>query len=109
MNTYLIAKLIHIICSVVMVGTGFGSAFFLSLTNRSGSVESIATISRLVVCAEWWFITPALIVQPISGLWMFHIAGWPLNTPWIVASVVLYLLAGILWLPVPWCQIKMAH
>lgn len=108
MNIYLILKLIHIISSVLMVGTGFGSAFYLYFTNRSGSVESIATTCRLVVRADYWFTTPTVIVQPISGLWMVHVAGWPLDAPWVVASIALYALAGACWLPVVWLQIKMA-
>jgi len=106
-NTYLLLKAIHIISSVLMVGTGFGSAFYLFFANRSGSVESIATISRLVVRADCWFTTPAVVIQPISGLWMAHLAGWPFDTPWLVASMALFALAGVCWLPVLWIQIKM--
>ena len=36
-----------------------------------------------------------------------HLAGMPLATPWIVWSVVLYLLAAAAWLPVVWMQIRM--
>ena len=109
MDTYFIIKFIHIISSVLILGTGLGSGFYLSFTNRSGSVESIATTSRLVVRADWWFTTPALIVLPVSGLWMIYMAGWPLRTPWVVASLVIYALAGACWLPVPWLQMKMAR
>ena len=38
MNTYLIVKWLHILSSVLMVGTGFGSAFYMFFANRSGSV-----------------------------------------------------------------------
>lgn len=104
---YLIIKTIHIISSVFMVGTGFGTAFYLFFANRSGSVEAIAVVSRLVVRADWWFTTPAVIVQPLSGLYLLYLSGWPLDSLWIVASLCLYALAGACWLPVVWLQIRM--
>jgi len=109
MNTYLILKTVHILSSVLLVGTGFGSAFYLFFTHRIGSVDSIATVGRLVVRADWWFTTPTVILQPITGIWLAHLAGWPLTTPWILVSIGLYLLAGICWLPVVWLQIRMAR
>ena len=106
---YLAIKVIHIISSVVLVGTGFGTAFYLFFANRSGSTEAIAVVSRLVVRADWWFTTPAVIVQPLSGAYMLHLAGYPLNALWIVASAALYLFAGACWLPVVWYQIRMSR
>lgn len=109
MNGYLLFKTLHIISSVVLVGTGFGSAFYLFMTNRSGSVAAQAVVSRLVVRADWWMTTPAVIVQPLSGMAMAHLAGWPLTTPWIALALGLYVLAGLCWLPVVVLQIRMAR
>ncbi|MGE8317897.1 MAG: DUF2269 family protein [Comamonas sp.] len=108
MNTYLLLKTLHILSSVLMVGTGFGSAFYMFFANRSGSVQAQAVVSRLVVRADWWFTTPAVIVQPLSGLAMMHLAGWPWHTPWLVLSMGLYALAGACWLPVVAMQVRMA-
>ena len=68
MNTYLVLKWVHILSSVVMVGTGFGSAFYMFFANRSGNVAAQAVVSRLVVRADWWFTTPTVILQPLSGI-----------------------------------------
>lgn len=108
MNSYELVKTVHILSSVLMVGTGFGSAFYLFFANRSGSVASIAVVSRLVVRADFWFTTPAVIVQPLSGWWLARAAGWPLDTPWVLAAIGLYLLAGLCWLPVVGLQVRMA-
>ena len=108
MNTYLILKWFHILSSVLMVGTGFGSAFYLFFINRTTSVEAQALVSRLVVRADWWFTTPTVILQPISGLALAHLAGWPLDSAWIVSALVLYALAGVCWLPVVVLQLRMA-
>ncbi len=109
MNLYLLVKTLHIVSSVLLVGTGFGSAFYLFFTSRVPSLEARAVVARLVVRADLWFTTPAVIVQPLSGLWLAHTAGWPLNTPWLLASVALYAAAGACWLPVLWLQLKMAR
>ncbi|WP_116140588.1 DUF2269 family protein [Trinickia diaoshuihuensis] len=109
MNAYLLVKTLHILSSVLLVGTGFGSAFYLFFINRTGSVQSIAAVSRLVVRADWWFTTPAVIFQPLSGFWLVHAAGWSLNTPWVVASLALYVIAGVCWLPVVWIQVRMTR
>lgn len=106
---YLTVKTLHILSSVVMVGTGFGTAFYLFFANRSGSVPAIAVVARLVVRADWWFTTPAVVFQPLSGIWMMHLGGIPWNTPWVVAALVLYLIAGLCWLPVVWLQLRMAR
>jgi uncharacterized membrane protein len=62
---------------------------------------------RLVVIADWSFTTPTIILQPLTGLYLIHLAGFPLDGAWIVWSFVLYVLAGVCWLPVVWMQIKM--
>lgn len=108
MSAYLVIKWIHILSSMLMVGTGFGSAFFMFFTNRSGSLAAQAVVCKLVVRADWWFTTPTVIIQPLSGLWMAHLAGWSLTTPWLMSSIALYLLAGLCWLPVVWLQLRMA-
>jgi uncharacterized membrane protein len=108
MNSYLILKTLHILSSVVIVGTGFGTAYYLFFTNRLGRVSSIADVARLVVRADWWFTTPAVIFQPISGLWLAHMAGWSWDTPWIVLSFVLFAITGACWLPVVWLQLHLA-
>jgi uncharacterized membrane protein len=109
MNTYLLVKWLHIVSSVLLVGTGFGSAFYLFFANRSASLEARAVVARLVVRADLWFTTPAVLVQPATGLWLAHTAGWPLSTPWLQASLLLYALAGACWLPVLWLQLRMAR
>ena len=108
MNTYLLVKWLHIVSSVLLVGTGFGSAFYLFFANRSGSLEARAVVARLVVRADLWFTTPAVIVQPLSGAWLAQAAGWPLTTPWLLTSLALFALAGACWLPVLWLQLRMA-
>lgn len=108
MNTYLIVKTLHILSATLMVGTGFGTAFYLFFANRSGSVPAQAVVAKWVCRADWWFTTPAVIFQPLSGLWMMHALGTPWNAKWIWMTLALYVFAGICWLPVVVLQIRMA-
>ena len=109
MSLYLTLKWLHIISSVLLVGTGLGSAFYMFFTNRSGNVQAQAVVTRLVVRADWWFTTPTVFIQPATGLAMAAMAGLPWSTPWLAVSIGLYLVAGACWLPVVWLQIKMAR
>ena len=107
MNLYLLLKWLHIVSSVLMVGTGLGSAFYMFFTNRSGNVQAQAVVTKLVVRADWWFTTPTVLIQPATGLAMAYLAGWSLSTPWLAWSLALYALAGLCWLPVVWLQLRM--
>lgn len=94
MNTYLIVKTLHIISATLMVGTGFGTAFYLFWANRSGSVAAQSVVSHWVIKADWWFTTPAVIFQPLSGLWMLYERGYTVSTMleqnWVWMTLGLY-------------------
>ncbi|MES2613420.1 MAG: DUF2269 domain-containing protein [Pseudomonadota bacterium] len=107
MSLYLTLKWIHIVSSVLLVGTGLGSAYYMFFANRSGNLQAQVVVSRLVVRADWWFTTPTVFIQPATGLAMAHMAGLPLTTPWLAASLALFVLAGLCWLPVVWLQLRM--
>jgi uncharacterized membrane protein len=104
---YQLVKLIHILSSTLLFGTGLGSAFYKWMADRGGDLHSIAKTNRTVVFADWLFTTPTVIIQPVSGFWLVHIMGFPLDQLWIVITVVLYIIAGGCWLPVVWLQIRM--
>lgn len=109
MSWYTTIKWLHVLSSVVLVGTGFGSAFYFFCINRTRHLAAQAEVAKLVVRADWWFTTPTVVIQPATGLWMAHLAGWPLDTPWLALSLGLFVLAGVCWLPVVWLQIQMAR
>ena len=108
MNTYLFLKWAHILSSVLLVGTGFGSAFYLYFIHRTRNTQAIAEVARLVVRADFWFTTPAIIIQPLTGYAMISMSGYALTQSWLLWTYALYALAGACWLPVVWLQIRMA-
>jgi len=104
---YLFVKTIHLLSMVLLFGTGLGSAWYKWMADRSGDLRHIAITNRQVVLADWIFTTPTVLIQPLTGLWLAELAGWPLSTGWIAVSLGLYALAALCWLPVVWLQIRM--
>jgi len=107
--TYVIVKWLHVLSSTLLFGTGLGSAFYMFFASRSRDVRAVAVVVRYVVLADWLFTTPTVIFQPISGIYLAHLAGFPLSARWIVWSLLLYVLAGACWLPVVWMQMRMRN
>ena len=104
---YIIVKWLHILSSTVLFGTGIGSAYYMLFTSLTRDAQAIANVVRLVVIADWVFTTTTIVLQPLTGFYMIHLMGYPLSSPWILWSIVLYFVAGAAWLPVVWMQIKM--
>lgn len=104
---YFVLKYLHILSATLMFGTGLGSAFYKWTTDRSGDVRAIAVVMERVVLADWLFTTPTVIIQPLTGLRMAHLAGWPITQGWVAWAFGLYVLAGACWVPVVFQQIEM--
>lgn len=109
MSEYLILKLVHILSSTLLFGTGLGTAFYMWRADVSGNIHAIAMVSRNVVLADWLFTTPAIIIQPLTGFWLLKLLGLPLNSAWIWISLLLYVLVGCCWVPVVFIQIRVAR
>lgn len=109
MTLYLIIKTLHILFATLIMGTGLGTAFYLFVTNRSGSIPAQSVVSKWVCKADWWFTTPAVVFQPLSGLWLANYIQMPLTATWIWLSFALFVFAGLCWLPVVVWQIKMRN
>ncbi len=109
MDLYLLARLLHIASAMLLFGTGLGTAFHMHVACRSGEVAGIARVARQVVQADWLFTAPAAVVQPVTGLWLVHLAGHDFAAPWLVLSYLLYGLAGAAWLIVVVLQKDMAQ
>jgi uncharacterized membrane protein len=106
-DPYLLVKTIHIISSTILFGTGLGTAFHGLMANRSGDLAATAIVNRNVVLADWLFTTPAVLVQPATGLWLALYAGFPLTSGWLLLALILYGVVGACWLPVVWLQLRM--
>lgn len=104
---YVVVKWLHILSSTFLFGTGIGSAWYMLFANVSRDVRAIAVVSRYVVIADWVFTATTAVVQPATGFYMAHLAGYPLHSRWLMWSITLYVLAGACWLPVVWLQMRL--
>ncbi|MGE3145707.1 MAG: DUF2269 family protein [Pseudorhodoplanes sp.] len=105
--TYLILKYLHVLGAIVILGTGTGIAFFMLMAHRSGDAAHVARTAQSVVLADRLFTATAVALQPLTGWLLAREAGFALTESWIVLSLLLYLVAGALWLPVVWMQRRM--
>lgn len=107
MDLYSLVKVLHIVGAAVLLGTGAGIAFFMLMAHRTRQPALIAHTASIVVLADFVFTTSAVIIQPITGGLLAHLAGFALNTGWIAASLALYVVTGLCWLPVVWIQLRL--
>ena len=107
MTEYLVLKWLHVLSSTILFGTGIGSSFFMLVAGLNRDPRVVFFVTRWVVIADWIFTTTAVVVQPITGFYLVHLAKIPWESRWIVWSIVLYLVAGACWLPVVWMQMRM--
>jgi uncharacterized membrane protein len=105
--TYLILKYLHVVGAAVILGTGAGIAFFMLMAHLSRDAGFIARTAAVVVVADMVFTATAVVAQPVTGYLLAVETGIPLSEGWVVASLILYLVAGLFWLPVVWMQARM--
>ncbi len=107
-DAYLLARGLHIISAIVLFGVGLGTAFQMYTACRSADIAGIARVTGQVVLADWLFTMPTAVLQPVTGLWLVHLAGYGYLEPWLIVSYLLYGVAGVAWLVVVALQIDMA-
>jgi len=106
-TVYFFVKYLHVIGAIVILGTGAGIAFFMLMAHRSGDAAFIARTAATVVIADMLFTLAAVILQPVTGGLLMMLSSTSLAERWLSASLVLYALAGLFWIPVIFMQIEM--
>jgi uncharacterized membrane protein len=103
----ILLRWLHVLGATILFGTGAGIAFFMLRAHRTADARLIAHVAGSVVIADLLFTATAVVAQPVTGLLLAARMGWPLDSAWLVASLVLYVVAGAFWLPVVWIQMRM--
>lgn len=107
MDLYFVIKTIHILSSTVLFGTGLGTAFFMLMSRFSQDIPSKLYAAKTTVMADYIFTTPAVVIQPITGLWLVHQSGIAWDETWLLWTYGLYAIAGLCWVPVVFIQIRL--
>ena len=105
-EVFLLVKTLHVISATVLFGTGIGTAFFFWSARRADDSAKLFA-ARTTVLADFIFTAPAVVLQPLTGVWLIIAAGFDWTAPWLLATYALYAIAGCCWLPVVWLQIRM--
>ena len=109
MDWYLFVKIIHIITSTILFGTGIGIAFFMWWANKTGDLAAKTYAAKTTVIADLIFTTPSVIIQPISGIILIKIMGYDFDELWLVLTYIGYSISVICWLPVIGIQIRLRN
>ncbi|WP_445219043.1 DUF2269 family protein [Bradyrhizobium sp. Pa8] len=107
MTLYLLVKYLHVLGAIVILGTGTGIAFFMLMAHRTNDAEFIARTASVVVIADAIFTLSAVILQPVTGGLLMMLSAMPITERWLLASLGLYVFAGLFWVPVVFMQIEM--
>ncbi|MEJ2443092.1 MAG: DUF2269 domain-containing protein [Exilibacterium sp.] len=109
MDLYTTIKTFHIISSTILFGTGIGIAFFMFRSWFTDSIQEKLYAAENTVLADYLFTFPAVIIQPVSGIALIHMAGFDWTAYWLIATYVIYIIIGLCWLPVVWIQIQLKN
>jgi len=107
MTLYFLVKYLHVLGAIVILGTGTGIAFFMLMAHRTKDVAFIARTASVVVIADAIFTLSAVILQPLTGGLLMMLSATPVTERWLLASLALYVFAGLFWVPVVFMQIEM--
>ncbi|TPQ35789.1 DUF2269 domain-containing protein [Bradyrhizobium guangdongense] len=107
MTLYFLVKYLHVLGAIVILGTGTGIAFFMLMAHRSQNAEFIARTASVVVIADALFTFSAVIFQPVTGGLLMMLSATSIAERWVMASLALYVVAGLFWVPVVVMQIEM--
>jgi len=107
MTLYFLIKYLHVLGAIVILGTGSGIAFFMLMAHRSHDADFIARTASVVVIADAIFTLSAVLVQPITGGLLMMLSATPITERWLLASLALFVIAGLFWVPVVFMQIEM--
>ena len=77
------------------------------MAHRSGNAEFIARTAATVVIADMIFTLTAVLLQPVTGGLLMKLSSTSLSERWLLASLALYAIAGLFWVPVIFMQIEM--
>ena len=109
MTLYFLVKYLHVLGAIVILGTGTGIAFFMLMAHRSGDAVFIARTAATVVMADMLFTLTAVLLQPVTGGVLMALSAATFAERWLVASLGLYAVAGLFWIPVIFMQIEMRN
>jgi uncharacterized membrane protein len=94
MPLYIILKYIHILSAIAALGVNLTYAVWFARARNKP--ETLSFTLQTIKIIDDWIATPAYVLLLPSGWWLTSLAGWPLTTPWILSSLILYTVLSII-------------
>lgn len=91
---YLLLKWLHVLAAVVALGTNLTYTVWLALAARDE--RSLLFALRGIRYLDRRLANPGYLVLLITGLVMVYWVGFPLSTPWLLVSLLLYIATALL-------------
>lgn len=98
---YTVAKFVHILGVVLLLGNFIVAALWKARADRSGDPSAMAFARRTLVQADWAFTVPGIVLVLVGGYAMVIRRPFPLHgLPWLDWGQGLFYLAVLIWLGV---------
>ena len=96
--TYEIAKFLHITGVVMLMGNITVTAIWKYFADRTQRPEILSFAQKLVTYTDWSMTVWGVVLLMGGGYFMVFSVNWPLTLHWLLASQVLFVVAGLIWL-----------
>lgn len=91
---YLLLKWLHVLAAIIAVGANF--TYGIWITRASRNPEALSFTLRSIKLIDDRIANPAYGLLLITGLLMTFVGQLPLTTPWLLASLILYVLVVLI-------------
>ena len=102
-------KWVHLLSAMTLLITVIGIAFFKLWSDRQDNIREQYVVMRSVVLVDWVITVPAVVIQPVTGIWLALRNGYPLDQGWVPMATVFFFIAVACWLPVVRLQTAMKN
>jgi uncharacterized membrane protein len=91
---YLLIKWVHVLAAITALGANITYGLWLARAARQP--HALPFTLRTVRVLDSRLANPAYGVSLITGVAMMFLGDWPLTTPWLLLSIILYALVFLL-------------
>lgn len=89
MSYYVLIKYVHVLSAMIAVGTSI--SYNLLLAHAKRNPETTIFVLKTIRLLDSRLANPAYGITLLAGFAMAFIVPYPLTTPWILSSLILYL------------------
>ena len=91
---FVVMKIVHLAAVVIFLGNILTAIFWKAQGDRTRDPRIIAHTMAGIIRADRVFTMPSVAILLIAGLGAQGMAHYPITLPWILGSLILYLLSA---------------